>query len=561
MVLISGCEQQNHDDTLQSKKAEVPPGVIRIPLDGNVGTLDPGLVSEVTQSELVEQLFLSLTDFEMAPKSADQKTGTDSQLALYEMESDNETVPYQVVPELATDWQVSEDGTVYIFNLRHDVKWTDGKPVTAHDIVWTIQRNLVENENAQFYLIKNYDAIVQGEMERSSLGVRAIDDYTVEFTLEFAEAYFPAMVSGEVYWPLPRHIIEKYGKQWTEPQHIQTNGSYRLTEWDKGNKIILTKNPDYYEAAQVNIQEVRYYVIPESSIGLAMYENNELDIMGGEVYLKLPQVEIPRIQTNPILSKDIRVVQQACTEWYGFNTQRAPTDNLLVRKAISAAVDKQILIDVVIKGSHFLATTLAHPLSFGSVNSKEEQVGIPFNPEQAKKWLAEAGYPDGKNFPKLVLMHNTSETHGEIAKGIKTLLKHYLNIDIEIQDIDWNRYNDAVIPLQPATSPHLFRYSVCVDYPDAINWLGAFHSSTGFNWLSGKNSELFDKMIDDGQFGGEAQRRKKFNNRAEQILTEEEVAIIPLYFNNAQFLVKPRVKDWYHIAFGGQHINKWSLKD
>jgi len=172
-----------------------------------VGILDPGLVSEVVQSELVEQLFLSLTDFEIAPKSADQKTDTDSQLALYEMESDNGTVPYQVVPELSTDWQVSEDGTVYTFNLRHDVKWTDGKPVTAHDIVWTMQRNLVENEKAQFYLIKNYDAIVQGKMERSSLGVRAIDDYTVEFILEFAEAYFPAMVSGEVYWQIMSWIL------------------------------------------------------------------------------------------------------------------------------------------------------------------------------------------------------------------------------------------------------------------------------------------------------------------------------------------------------------------
>ncbi len=696
--LLSGCEQQNPNESLmlqnQSKKPAVPSGVLRIPLNGVVGTIDPGLASEDNQSEFVEQLFLGLTDFE-------KYSG-------------------KVVGELATDWQVSEDGTVYTFNLRRNVKWTDGKPVTAHDIVWAILRNfLLENAFPPFDILKNIQAIDealqkieesalaslgvraidhntveftleqalddtmaqkfrefvkqdvfqkimvsdekntntqqvvptlvtdswqksedgtvyilklpqdvklaqgepglahqmveeirdifnnraspfdslknagaipemiwvttneaktqflksgnirvamadnQGQSEKIiSLGVRAIDDYTVQFTLEHAKASFPALVSTEAYRPLPRHIIEQYGDEWTLPQNIQTNGSYRLAEWDKGNRIVLTKNPDYYEADKVNIRKVEYHIVPENSIGLTMYENEALDIIGGAVYLRLPQTEIPRIQTDPKLYKQMHTGEQACTEWYEFNTQKSPTDNVLVRKAIAAAIDKQLLIEIVIKGSQIPAMSLIHPKSFGAINPNEK-VGIQFNPEQAKEWLKEAGYPDGQGFPKLVLLHPTSESHRKIAQGIKTLLKHYLNIEIEVRELNWTRYNATIKPLQPMSqnSPHIFRYSGCVKYSDAINWLGLFHSSAGLNWLSGKNSELFDKTVDKAIFAAAQVKSEELSRRAEQILIEEEVAIIPLYFRNARFLVKPRVKGWYNKAFGGQHIRNWSLED
>jgi oligopeptide transport system substrate-binding protein len=694
--LLSGCEQQNPNESLmrqsQSKKQEVPSGVLRIPLNGGVGIIDPGLASVDNQSELVEQLFLGLTDF-------DKDSG-------------------KVVGELATDWQISENGTVYTFNLRRNVKWTDGKPVTAHDIVWAIRRNFSESQSPPFAILKNIQAIeealqqieenalvslgvraidqntveftleqalddtmahqfrefvkqevfqklrvseekntntqqmvptlttdnwqtskdgtvytlklpldlkfVQGEesglahqmveavryifnnqaspfdnlknagripemiwvstneakiqflksgdirltMADSptekiiSLGVRAIDDYTVQFTLEHPNASFPALVSTEAFRPLPRHIIEQYGDEWTLPQNIQTNGSYKLAKWDKGNQIVLTKNPDYYEADKVNIRKVQYDIVPENSIGFTMYENDALDIIGGAVYLRLPQTELPRIQTDPKLDKQMHTGNQACTEWYEFNTQKSPTDNVLVRKAIAAAIDKQLLIEIVMKGSHIPAMNLIHPTSFVAINSNEA-VGIPFNPEQAKEWLKEAGYPNGQGFPKLILVHNTSETHHKMAQGIKTLLKHYLNIKIDVRELNWNHYNATIKPLQPMNenSPHLFRFSMCVKYSAAINWLGPFHSSAGLNWLSGKNSELFDNTVDKARFAVDQVKSEELSRRAEQILIEEEVAMIPLYFRNARFLVKPRVKGWYNRAFGGQHIRNWSLEN
>lgn len=554
VVVISGCESQNHEDKTQpivNQPTHV--GYLRLPVNGVVTTVDPGKSYDLAHIEVVEQLFLGLTDF-------DPKT-------------------YEALPELATDWQANKDGTVYTFKLRQDVKWTNGEPVTAHDIVWAVGRNISLKTGSPsaftLYAIKNAEAIHQdkpiqtldeyGEpvtilpndaQKLSLLGVRAIDDYTVEFTLEHAAGYFPALASLWTYRPLQRKVIEQYGEAWTDPEHIQTNGSYRLVEWNKGTKLILTKNPDYYEADKVKIPEVHYYIVPEPSLGLAMYEKNELDIIGGQVYLRLPQTEIPRIKLDPILRRDSKNSPQFCTEWYGFNVNRPPMDQPLVRKAIAAAIDKQILIDIIIKANHSPATTFTRPPIFGSVDPKEE-VGIQFNPPQAKAWLLEAGYPDGQGFPQIVLMHHTSEIHHDIAQGVKTILKHYLNIDIEIRDLDWERYMGII---NPPTTPHIFRMSWCTDYPDANNWLHeVFHPDKGVNWIGWNNRE-FAEVVDKAQRTFEPSERQKLYRRAEQILTEEEAAIIPIYFSNAQFLVKPWVSGWYNMAFGGQHIRNWTLE-
>ena len=542
VIVISGCGSQNDNDEAQppTQTASKPVGYLRIPLNYSVTTIDPGLTYDLAHIELVEQLFLGLTDF-------DPNT-------------------YEVLPELATNWQMSQEGKVYTFQLRQDVKWVHGeqpvRPVTAHDIVWAIQRNLNPKTDAPnaytLYILKNAEAFHKGKTKSASqIGVRAIDDYTVEFTLEHSAGYFPALVSMWTYRPLPGQIIEEYGDKWTEPEHIQSNGSYLLADWNKGRRLILRKNPYYYDEKNVNIPEVHYYIVPESSLGLAMYENNELDIIGGQAYLRLPQAEIPRIKADSWLRKEIQNRPHFCTEWYGFNTQRSPVDNPLVRKAIAAAIDKQTLIDIVIKENHSPATTFTRPPIFGSVDPKEE-VGIFFNPKQAKTWLAEAGYPEGQGFPKVILMHHDSEIQRANAQGIKTIVKHHLNIDLEIQALDFDLYMDQIE--QPST-PHIFRMGWCADYPDANNWLyEVFHPKKGINWIGWNNRE-FAKVVEEAQRSSNPAVRQQLYHRAEQILTEETAAIIPIYFSTAQFLVKPWVKNWFHMAFGGQHLRDWSLEN
>lgn len=504
---------------------------LRLPIEGSIPTIDPGLTEDVTSIEATEQLFLGLTDF------------------------DPET--YQPVPELAVEWEVCEDGKGYLFHLRQDAKWTDGAPVTAYDVVWAIQRNINPETKSPFanmlYILKNARAIHSGEIsDISEIGVYAINEFTVEFELEYAASYFPAMAGLYVYRPLPQHIIEMYGDQWTEPANIETSGSYRLMYWQKGIMMILRKNLDYYDAENVRIPEVRYYVIPESSVGLTMYENNQLDILG-DSYLRIPMAEIPNILTDPILSREYSQASLFCPYAYIFNTKLPPVDNVLVRKAITAAIDRKLIVQLVTKGNQSIATTYTPPPVFGSVDPKEN-IGIRFDPVQAKKWLAEAGYPDGKGFPEIKFLYNESETHGKIAKAIQKFLKYYLNIDAIPQAQSYDDYAKSRTEFLPEAT---IRFGYCADYPDANNFLhDLFHPLNSDNIARWDNSE-FTELIDQARIVTNPLERKKLYRRAEQILCEEECVVVPIYFETGHFLIKPRVKGWYNMPLGGQHIRNW----
>ena len=539
MVLLLRCgsepsfTKEGESKATQGTIREHPP-YIRLPIDGAVTTLDPGLTEDTASIELVEQLFLGLTDF------------------------DPET--YEPVPELATHWRVSDDGLRYHFFLRRDARWTNGRPVTANDVVWALRRNIDPKIASPYvsmlYILKNAKSIHLGELEDvTMLGVEAVGDYEVVFTLEYAAAYFPSIVGLWVYRPLPRETIEVFGEDWTLPENIQTNGSYTLDSWDKGSLLILKKNMAYFDAANVAIPEVRYYVVVESSIGMTLYEKGELDLLGGN-YLRLPIDEIWRIKVNPLLSRDYANEPQFCTYYYGFNTQKPPVDDPLVRKAIIAAIDRRLLIDIITKGDEEAATTFTRPPIFGSVDPKEG-VGIVFDPEQAQEWLAEAGYPNGRGFPEIDLLHNVSETHAKIAQAVATFLRHYLNIRVRVQTLEWDDYLDVITP---PTTPHLYRFGWCADYPDANNWLyDVFHPTHSPNRI-GWNNKGFMERVERAQLSSDPQERKYLYREAEKILTEEAAAILPLYFYTAQYLVKPRVKGWYSMELGGQHIRNWSLK-
>ena len=514
----------------EQKAPDKMPDYLRIPLSG-LDTIDPGLTFDTASIELIEQLFVGLTSF-------DHKN-------------------YQVIPELATSYTTAENGTVYRFTMRQDAKWTDGEAITAHDVVWAIKRNLAPELKSPYaytlYALQNAEAINAGEKSADELGVKALDDYTVEFTLTNPMAYFPSLVGIWTYRPLPRKAIEQHGENWTQPENIQTSGSYRLTKWEKNRVLVLSKNQHYYGADTVQIPEIYYYFVPESSLGLAMYEGNELDILGQQ-FLQIPLSDILRIKNDPKLRIESHIEPQFCTEFYFLSLHDAPTDNVLVRKAIAAAIDKQLIVDFVLKG-HQAAYTFTRPPIFGSVDPSEN-IGIRFNPKQAKLWLAEAGYPEGKNFPKLTLKHNVSEIHGEIAKAIKIILKHNLNIELEISELEFDPYMEAI--KQPH-KPNLFRYGWCADYPDAHNWLyDVVHPKNSEQLVGWKNAE-FQEAIEKAAMILDQDERARLYRRAEQLLVQDDVVIIPMYFSTAHYLVKPRVKNWYNMAMGGQQIRNWSL--
>jgi oligopeptide transport system substrate-binding protein len=258
------------------------PVTVHLNLGTEPPTLDPALATDTTSVDVIENLFLGLTDF------------------------DDETMA--VVPELATSWECSEDGLVWAFHLRKDVKWTDGKPVTAHDIEYAVKRTCDPATASDYayvlYIIKGAMEVNTGEVtDLDYIGVKAIDDYTIQFALNQPAGYFPAIAGMWVVRPVPKWTIEKY----------------------------LEKNPDYPEANKVQIEKVHYVIIGEASTAMAMYEDGALDSTG------VPSDDIDRIKADPVLSKELTIAPYLCTYYYGFNNTKPPMDNPLVRKAFSAA--------------------------------------------------------------------------------------------------------------------------------------------------------------------------------------------------------------------------------
>lgn len=505
-------------------------------------TIDPALSTDTTSVQCVELLFLGLTDF------------------------DDETL--EVIPELATEWSASADGLTWTFKMRDDVSWvhydpatkkvTKQRPVTAHDVVYGVQRTLNPETASDYayvdYIIKNAEAVNTGEStDLDSIGVRAIDDYTVEFTLEQAAGYFPGIAGMWVNRPQPREAIEAGGDTWTEPGTIWTNGPYVLDTWEHENRMVMMKNPEYYDAEDVSIEQVNFFMVNEDSTAFAMYENGELDVANA------PLDDIDRIKADATLSEELYIAPSLCTYYYGFNTTKPPFDNPLVRQAFSYAVDRQKLIDTVTKGEQRPAKSLACPGIFGSVADNDDFVGISFDPDKAKELLTEAGYPDGQGLPEVTLMFNTSEGHQKIAEFMQQSWKENLGVEVKLANQEWAVYLDTL----DEDAPQIYRNGWCADYPDANNWLlEVFHPTKSQNnpkWdPASLGAQAYMKAVEDAAASSDPDERQALYFEAEKILTVDEAIIIPIYYYTSVVCTKPYVERSY-APLGGEHIDKWKV--
>lgn len=502
---------------------------IRIPLEHTLNTLDPSLSTTSASYEVIEQLFLGLVDLEQ---------GT-----------------YTAIPELATSWTVSEDGLVYEFSLRSDVAWTDGTPVSAHDVVWTLQRNIQPETNSpnasRLYLLKNARAIHHGELtDVSQLGVRALDDSTVEFRLEYPTVYFPKLLDLPIYRPLPRHVIEAQPASWTSPEYIQTNGAYHLRVWEEDIVLILRKNSDYYDAQKVSIPEVRYYIISNPRVGLAMYKNNELDVLGSS-YLPIPADEIPQIRSHPDLRRQYSQQQKACTNFLVLRP-RGMLDNIFVRRAIANVIDRQLILDFILRGTGTPAGSLLPPGIAGPVSSLSAAGSL--SPEHARLWLLKAGYAAEQETPVLSIACPSASPAREITQFLRETLEYELKLSTEC-------VSEAEARRRP---PQIELVRKCSDYPDASSFLEDFHPEHEeglIRWNSKSSAEKFAELLERARANPVSQVRTRLYARAERILLQKETLVFPIYFEIAPSLVKPRVKGWHHNVLGGQYIQQWHFQE
>ncbi|PIE80708.1 MAG: hypothetical protein CSA11_07240 [Chloroflexi bacterium] len=547
-------------------------------------SLDPSLATDSTSIDAITNIFMGLT-------RPDPVTG-------------------EVLPYLATDWEVSEDGLVYTFHMREDIPWVnydpasgewtqatdaDGNPlfVTADDVVYGVKRTLDPATASDYayvlYNIANGKAVNSSDDEDSSdeassddansdeassgekltvddLGVAALDANTVQFTLEAPAAYFPSIAGMWVANPMPSWAIDEWGNKWTEAGLIVTNGPYGIEEWIHGGTLNLVKNPLWPDADTVQIERIAGVMITEDSTAFAMYENNELDSQG------VPQQEIDRVKADPTLSAELTNAPFPCTYYYGFNNQKAPFDDVRVRTAFTQAIDRQGLIDNVTKGGQTPATSFAPPGMFGA--PEPGTIGLQSDPVAAQaalqEYLDEMGMTiEDFNALGIVLMHNTSEGHANIAAAIQQMWKDNLGVEVNVENQEWKVYLDTInadTPIEEA--PHIFRLGWCADYADENNWVHeVFNAEAGANrlrrncedpnCLTAISTEFDDTTVLAAQTQDPDERIALYA-RAEEILAVEEAAYAPIYHYTTVNVSKP----WLTRSFapvGGDQFYTWTI--
>ncbi len=440
----------------------------------------------------------------------------------------------EIYPRGATSWKVSDDGTVWTFDIRRDWLWSDGTPVTAADYVYAFQA-VVDPATAsptafRLSVVQNANDVTNGRIPVDQLGVVALDDHTVQITLEQPASWFLVSLSSIAY-AVPRWAREEHGTDWTNPENIVVNGPYKLVSRTADDVYVLEKNPNYYDADSVQIERINMVIVPQQSTAMAMYENGELDTV------VVPIEDLDRVKSDPVLSQEFNSFPRLVSQFYWINVGRPPFDNVLVRKAFAAAVDKETLVSRITRGGEIATDTIAPPGVVGYVEPSAG-VGIPFDPDQARSYLAEAGHPGGQGLPPITVGFNFNEFNANVAQALQAMWKTHLGVDVTLNGVEGGAYGT----LTAAGEFNLYRWGWGMAYTDA-NYIheGMFHSKVmsegqrGHRW----SSDEFDRLIDQAAVETDQARREALYLEAETVLVQEDVGIIPLFFPADNRVTKP----------------------
>ncbi len=468
-----------------------------------------------------------------------------------------------IEPAGALDYTVNEDGTIFTVNLRPDHVWADGVPMVAQHYVDGVIRMLDPATAAEYAwllhdVLKNAAAFNTGEITDPALvGVRAVDDLTLELELEGPRSFFETILPFSVFYPVRLDLIEQYGDQWTEAGNLVGAGAYNLESWEHEAELVLVKNPTYWDADNVTIEKITMPIIAEQATCMALYENNEIHTSN----CGIPSEDMPRILEDPVLSEQLKILPRPGVYYVGLNTLRPPTDNVLVRKALASAIDRRTLLDNVLNTpwrSHLTCTTPPGVLGYQEPGT----CGYDFDPEAAKAYLAEAGYPDGEGFPVVSLWFNRGNE--DILEGIQAMWSQNLGINVELRVNEWAVYLDYMDQCNnskeelAACEFNAYRMGWVMDYGDPQNQLQVVFAPSSTMQYTGWESERFDELMTLAGASFDTEEREALYMEADKILCEDEVAIIPIMGYDNYVLVKDGLTFEYP-PFGATAFKHWDL--
>lgn len=445
------------------------------------------------------------------------------------------------LPGVAERWEMDEDEVHYRFHLREGARWSDGKPVTAHDFEYAWKRVLDPTTGAQYaamlWDIKGGKAFNLGRGSADDVGVRAVDDRTLEVELERPIPWFLDLLAFGPFCPVPRWAVEAHGMHWTKPENIVTNGPFHLSRWVPSYQIDLVKSPTYWDAAAVRLDKAVFVVSEDNHSMMRVYRAGELDWVGSNT--RPPQEYLAHLEGK----KDYQAARYLGTYFYWFNLRddRDVAEALRdkrVRHALQLATDKEALVRYVTRGGQRPAHGMVPDMFFDM--GYPTPVPIPFDPEEAKRLLAEAGYgPGGKPFPRLEILYNTHEAHRQVAEAVQQMWKRHLGIDVAIENQEWKVFMSNRIE----GYFQLARAGWIGDFQDPYTFLSMFLSDSDMNEAGWKNP-AFDELVDQALQEQDDAKRYALYAKAEAILMEE-LPVLPLYYYSQNTLIGSWVKGFY----------------
>ena len=492
-------------------------------------TIDPALNSAVDGAVMINHIFEGLY------KWVDDGSGN-ATLALGQAK--------EVTP--------NADKTVYTVKLRDDIKWSDGKDVVAADFVYAWQRLVDPNTAADYCymadIILNANEIMAGEMDKSELGVKAIDEKTLEITLHTACPYFEEIMAFPALMPIRSDIIEQYGDQWTfSPETYIGNGQYKMAEWSHNEFIKLVPSETYYDVDKLGPKVIKFALMDDTNAIYAAYRSGSLNFIQ-----EVPVDEIPGL----LSSGELKVHPYLGTYYCCFNTSKAPFDDVRVREAFSLVIDRNYIVENVTKTGQKPATAFVPSGISDAPGTKDDfrAVGGDYmdvsaekyqeNCERARQLLAEAGYPNGEGFPIVEYLYNTSDNHRLIGEALQNMWQTELGVTVNLVNQEWNTFLDT----RKNGDYSIARNGWIADYNDPMSFLDMWLTGGGNNDAQYSNPD-YDALIMQAKSTSDLAERMSLMHQAEDILMGQDVVHAAIYFYTDKYMSQG-IKGMYFTPLG-----------
>jgi oligopeptide transport system substrate-binding protein len=479
---------------------------------GDPGSLDPHKATSLVESNVIDELFEGLV-------------ALDARGA--------------VIPGMAESWTADQSSTVYKFKLRAEARWSNGDKLVADDFVYAFRRFMAPGTGAPYanilYTLKNAEAVNKGKLPAEALGARALDEETLEVTLEHPAAYFIDQLPHMTAKPLHRKSIEAFGADFVRPAHMVTNGPFMLTEFTPSDRLVLTKNPFYYDADNIALDAEIFYSLEDRAAALRRF-------MAGEIhsYDDVPAEQIGFVRAH--LGEALRVTPSLGSYFYAFDTRHKPFDDKRVRQALSMAIDRDFLAARIWRGTMDPSYSFVPPgiESYGAPATVAWKEMDPFEREdEARRLLAAAGFGTAGEKLEVEIRFNNSENHRATAVAIADMWK-VLGVTTRLIALDATSHYAFLREKRPFG---VARSGWFADYPDAQNFL--FLAQSGNQALNTANfsNDAYDKLMRDAQAEPSPGRRRAILHEAEALLLDEQPFLVLLTYQSHN-LISPQLKGW-----------------